>query len=370
MDEDWFGGTGGAAPVGNEGGADGGTDGAEGGAEGGIEGGMEGAATGGDGVLLDGTAIPGIPNAGGTFSCICGLDVGGIGGTGGAEDTAGAGGVGVLILDTGLGDDLCVFLIISSNSGFPLGAGALGIAGADGADAATCSCSTGALVGADAFLATALSSTTNASFLLSLISAKNGNPPATGAGVEDFFGLGALPNDGGGGGPGGGGADDDENEGGGGAGGAGGAADVGRAGAFGAPKAGGGAGGAGGAADVGRAGAFGAPKVGGGAGGAADVGSAGAFGALNLGTDGTDDVGRDGGAPGTGGGPLGNGGVPKGAAEEEEETAGLLEGSLGLDFPEAMEANELDESVLLCEPEGMFNLCVGIDGVDDFIFGG
>lgn len=239
--------------------------------------------------------------------------------------------------------------MISSNSGFPLGAGALGIAGADGADAATCSCSTGALVGADAFLATALSSTTNASFLLSLISAKNGNPPAAGAGVEDFFGLGALPNDGGGGGPGGGGAEDDENEGGGGAGGAGGAADVGRAGAFGAPKAGGGAGGVG---------------------GAADVGSAGAFGALNLGTDGTDDVGRDGGAPGTGGGPLGNGGAPKGAAEEEEETAGLLEGSLGLDFPEAMEANELDESVLLCEPEGMFNLCVGIDGVDDFIFGG
>ena len=144
--EGGFGDTGGAELAGKEGGAVGGTDGAGGGAKGGA------------GDTFGGIPIPGIANAGGMFFCIFVWDVGGKeGGTGGAEEMGGAG---VLIRGAELGDDLCVLRIISSSSGFPLGAGVLGAAGADGADAATLSCSTGALVGADDFLATALSSTT------------------------------------------------------------------------------------------------------------------------------------------------------------------------------------------------------------------
>lgn len=124
----------------------GGTDGAGGGAKGRA------------GETFGGIPIPGIANAGGMFSCIFVWDVGGKeGGTGGAEETGGAG---VLIREAELGDDLCVFRIISSIKGFPLEAGVLGTAGADGADALTLSCSAGALVGADDFFATALSSTT------------------------------------------------------------------------------------------------------------------------------------------------------------------------------------------------------------------
>ena len=67
-----------------------------------------------------------------------------------------------LLEDEELIVDLCVLRIISSSSGFPLGVGVFGARalGAAGADAIILSCSIGALVGADDFLATALSSTT------------------------------------------------------------------------------------------------------------------------------------------------------------------------------------------------------------------
>lgn len=49
---------------------------------------------------------------------------------------------------------------------------------------------------------------------------------------------------------------------------------------------------------------------------------------------------------------------------------GLLVGIFGFDFPETMDASEFVESVLLCGFKGIFSLCVGTDGADEFVFGG